>query len=1049
MDPNSLARALLFTFSGNGQQRQQAEAAIKGFQKKPGYQATLLQIVGMQNRFDFPVRQAATIQLKNIIVRQWSVLEPSGPNSIIISPKDREFIKKHLLSAIVQQSNQKIRVQLLECLLHVCRTDFPEKYGFLLEEIMNNILKSNNPQKIYGALCALRMVFKNYEYRSKKDLTPLPKLVESTFPALINVFNGLMQTPNQNKFEMIRMLIKIFRISTYLSIPKYLRTPQTLGPWLEAIIRVVNSPLVGISGIPKDEKELKTIPQVKCKKWGLQCMTNMYKRFGQEILAEKTMKPFARMFDQTYSKGILKAMVNILQHRVKGAPVTDRMTHICFGHLSTAINHAHMYKLIRPELRFLVADAVVSCMTLTEQDIALWREDPSEYIRKDMDIMEETHDPKISSMEFLFDLVKIRTADALPLTMNIVKGIFETYARAAPQQRDYRKKEAGMRILGQLSRLVLSDEKMSGPIEGLITMHVLPEFKSQAGFMRARACAVVGSYVKLEFRNKKAFAGAIQMVCECLTSQELPLKLQAVKAMSRVVKNDDVVEFVKPHLAKVLNEYFKLIDDVPNEEVVETLEILIAHVKEEVGPFAVSIAERMARLFINILNNTTPDDDEKAFTALQCLRVLNTLLHVCAPLRDKAQVFGNLCKVYQPVIERCMREDAHEFLEDSLDVVSALVKFCFEMNPFLWSLVPKIIDCYKNYAVDHVQNVVVALGNYIAFAPIGLSKRPQTIQAMLKMVAWTFYPTFPQGRGPDNPRVAEIDYLIASQYAAKTITMLLLHIKEKMDGYLPDICKLLFKKLASTTRLCQDLQKEEGDEKQFTLPKAQALKIILIESMATALSQNPAIFMKAASSAGCTRQVFKVWMDNQKEIANDPTTLGISIMGLSSIARLPGNGVPPELVQDKYMLHLLNGAVGQLKELERIEEKEDGEENTDDDDDSEPEIQKFENVDISKDAIVEEDVENLKGWAQQIQEIRDAFQDYGAHSDSYLDEFFTPAHETDKYEYFAKCIVGLGKANPGAQQAWMQVLSSQQRQIIEQLVKKGKDRAEKKSSDGS
>eukprot|EP00466_Bigelowiella_natans_P000079 jgi/Bigna1/125378/aug1.1_g86 len=105
MNADGLANVLKHTYIGDDQQRRAAEAAIKKYERMQGYPGTLLQIVVM-DRFPFPVRQSATILLKNMVVRHWTVKKKLHENSIVIGEKDRGVIKRNLLEAIVTQSRQ-------------------------------------------------------------------------------------------------------------------------------------------------------------------------------------------------------------------------------------------------------------------------------------------------------------------------------------------------------------------------------------------------------------------------------------------------------------------------------------------------------------------------------------------------------------------------------------------------------------------------------------------------------------------------------------------------------------------------------------------------------------------------------------------------------------------------------------------------------------------------------------------------------------------------------------------------------------------------------
>jgi len=106
-------------------------------------------------------------------------------------------------------------------------------------------------------------------------------------------------------------------------------------------------------------------------------------------------------------------------------------------------------------------------------------------------------------------------------------------------------------------------------------------------------------------------------------------------------------------------------------------------------------------------------------------------------------------------------------------------------------------------------------------------------------------------------------------------------------------------------------------------------------------------------------------------------------------------------------------------------------------------LQEFEDVDATKDAISEKDMEEIRGLAQKIRDvIHDDMQ--GARNDAYLEEMFEPLYRLDKFQFFAQVMSRFPKVNPEAYQAWSSAMSPQQRQVVQQLINLGMSRAAKK-----
>lgn len=49
-------------------------------------------------------------------------------------------------------------------------------------------------QRVYGALFALRILTRKYEFKDEEERAPLSTLVDTTFPALLSIFQARSHT---------------------------------------------------------------------------------------------------------------------------------------------------------------------------------------------------------------------------------------------------------------------------------------------------------------------------------------------------------------------------------------------------------------------------------------------------------------------------------------------------------------------------------------------------------------------------------------------------------------------------------------------------------------------------------------------------------------------------------------------------------------------------------------------------------------------------------------------------------------------------------------
>ena len=106
------------------------------------------------------------------------------------------------------------------------------------------------------------------------------------------------------------------------------------------------------------------------------------------------------------------------------------------------------------------------------------------------------------------------------------------------------KKEGVLAILGTLSGVLeKADEENKNhtymnAMKSLIMSHVIPDFRSQFGFLCARACWVVLNYYKLEYDDNNVYRAIAQGCIQCLQHPELPVKIESSRAIARIILND-------------------------------------------------------------------------------------------------------------------------------------------------------------------------------------------------------------------------------------------------------------------------------------------------------------------------------------------------------------------------------------------------------------------------------------------------------------------------------------------------------------------------------
>ena len=98
-----------------------------------------------------------------------------------------------------------------------------------------------------------------------------------------------------------------------------------------------------------------------------------------------------------------------------------------------------------------------------------------------------------------------------------------------------------------------------------------------------------------------------------------------------MLRNDTACEFLKPALKNILEVYLKIMEDIDSEELIGALEEIVERFSEDIGPFAVQLAQQLASKYKALVTEEPgqQDDDEeeeKALAAAGCVTAIRRIL---------------------------------------------------------------------------------------------------------------------------------------------------------------------------------------------------------------------------------------------------------------------------------------------------------------------------------------------------------------------------------------------------------------------------------------
>ena len=726
MDPHLLAHVLSQTFLPDADLRKRAEHELFRYESLSGYPSTLLHIVVLPDaQLPFTIKQAAILRLKHFVERHWDIassllkaqnasdsFDPSTYHNPL-TPSDRQFVRDHLLEAVVaQHSSPLIHVQLIECSKTIIKSDWPHDWPHLLPSILA-ALQSPDPPRVYAGLLLLSALYKRWTFvEPKRRDEPVDALTRSAFPALLSIFQRLSSVDSLESYEMIRVLCRLFFLATQMRISPYLRSQANVLPFLTLLVQTVTRPLpphLLTAFTQSTHLPPASHPLWKAKRWAMNALVRVFGRWGQPLsVKEKAMKPFATMFSSKVALPTFTALIDVLKANRDGTWVAPRVLQLCYLYLSNALKLQSLRKMMQQNLQFLVEHAILPVLCLTAEDVALFENDPHEFIRQSLDLMEEYHDPRVAACNFLIDLVKLdvrrQSNEALQCALALIDRIFKLPSPAPAE--GVVLKEGAMRMLGAL-RKVLMDDKYHRVVESFLSTAVIPELQSPHGFQRSRAIHLLGRYSKLEWQAKDKQAEAIVLVCANLQAPNaLPTRLEAAAAISRLVRDEQVLDFLRPQIPLIFSTFFDLMDEIGNEEVISTLQALLGQIGDDVEPFAHEVLTRLTTMAMTLMQ-APEDDDEARLSASEALRTISAVFYALGPKPDVIKAVEPLT---HPLIERVvLTEDGVEDFEDGLELIHCIIDHSSHVSPFMWRAFPRILASHSSYASDNLQQIAAVI----------------------------------------------------------------------------------------------------------------------------------------------------------------------------------------------------------------------------------------------------------------------------------------------------------------------------------------------------
>ncbi|KDQ15134.1 hypothetical protein BOTBODRAFT_32118 [Botryobasidium botryosum FD-172 SS1] len=1012
MDAQYLAQLFATTYNPNPNVRKAAELEIRKVSAQEGMLTALLQIIGTE-AVDITIRQACAVYLKNRVQRAYFI-DPARPrpDQTPIPTSDRAAIKESILSLIITAPSRPIRVQLASCLKTLVSNDFPEQWPGLLDNV-TSLFSSEDMRSVYGGLVAHLEIIKACRYRLQDEL--VPKFVPQTLPSLVALGSKFASNPSPESAECLHVILKTYYNSTSTTLSQHQQSPQSIVPWGQLFFQVVNMQLPAGVALSNDLDEREKDPWWKAKKWAYATLNRLFDRYGNPSQLPSTMKeykPFAEHFVTAFAPEIFKTYLHQVELYIsKQTWLSKRCLNLIFSFFASCVKPKSTWQMLKPHVDTLVSSFIFPQLCFDDERMELWNTDPVEYVRFTIDEFDTFTSPASAATSFLLALAQNRTKTTFMSILAFINNVLG--GSSTPNQ-----KYGALNMTVALGGSMMRHSAVKPNMENFLQSHVLPEFQSPHGFMRAIACDVVGTLERfdLEWAKPENLEAHLRAVTAALDDSELAVRVAAALALTHMVRHEPVRQVLSPGIGKIMQDLFKLSDETDLDMLTEAMETYIEVFQDELLPVAAELTARLCESYVRLMGEQVQQqgdvsnlddiaetisqvEDDKTFALMGVTKTIQTIISALQSVENSREALLRVQEHVVTIVKLTLENKAIDLYDNTYELVDALTFNLRHISPSMWSIYELTYALFKGDAVDYFEDMLPSLDNFISFGKDTFIQRPEYVRMALDI-----YNT-----AMTSSQLGESDRVNGCKLAES----ILLNLRGHIDEALPSI-------MATAVTVWSQP------------PQTKALRLASLEVLVNSVLYNPVLALQILENqgAGALRTFFDKWFVILQSEAGLPRVHDkkLSIFALCALLEMDPSAVPATLHEGWAGIvgAILNVFKGLPKAVAAREALIDAfEPDTEDIDEA---IENLPMGDNDEEDVFDEDTAYLEMLAQEGARLRakhskpaeNEDSDNESFEDDSIDEelgFETPLDRVDPYVTFKRALTTFQMSNSASYQA--------------------------------
>ncbi|KAL7712906.1 Importin [Entamoeba marina] len=632
------------------------------------------------------------------------------------SSDDTLHIYKEMLLKTIISSTSLVQKQLANIIQFIINIEFPIKCNDLLTMIISLFNTQDvimNETAFIGLILSFNTVIKSFRYKTD-DYPVMIDFFSKVFDKYVQIV-GLAVT-NQ-KYSYTKYLFKSFKYVIYTKVPTFF-TNENLTQLYQFIFQFLQQPFV-FGNNEKDPQCSSLIGILRGSTSFISHNSNQQKKQGN--------------LQQYFIANIAPPLVGHLLNTIQPHFPTKLLFYIS-NVFSVSIKVSVLSKLIADNFKKLFEQVFFPSIMFSQSEYDLILDDPIEFLRQSEEDDFGGVDARTGALLFITTAMKFRAKKYLPLLINPLSPLIPTSEQQMNNLNSQQERliDTSVYIVSKIARYFVINEHYASYIPQLFSTTVPLLLTTTSPLLVRRGCLLMGIlFGILNFKPTSQLPEyvlkTLQILFPKLTSNAVIERVSASGVIGRFVNYDCLINTFRPILASLYASLLQTARIVENEDVVDSLSVLLQRFPEETKPFALDVARGLLDV-CQTIEATFSDLDEDGqlsagFTAASALNSVADIIR--NNIKNSQDAPQSLCEVIAPSIKRWLVTQtpfSHEIFESTIGVVLAFISVApLPFIPPINEIFTEALKSTTHMSLDAIQSIEPVITTYIARDSLFLS----------------------------------------------------------------------------------------------------------------------------------------------------------------------------------------------------------------------------------------------------------------------------------------------------------------------------------------